>query len=123
MMKRLQDAREQAKRFDENALETRLDLRNELIVTIDPATARDFDDAISLTKDDRGYWTLGVHIADVSHFVTAGLTAGSNRPKARDKRLSARSRDPHAPRSDLQQPREPSRRACSIHDERIPRIR
>jgi ribonuclease R len=43
-----------------------------LTVTIDPATARDFDDAISLSVDDRGFWSLGVHIADVSHFVRPG---------------------------------------------------
>jgi len=49
----------------------RLDLRQEFIFTIDPATARDFDDALSL-KRIRGGWQLGVHIADVSHFVTAG---------------------------------------------------
>ncbi len=41
-------------------------------MTIDPATARDFDDAISLSRDEKGYWSLGVHIADVSHFVKAG---------------------------------------------------
>ena len=43
-----------------------------LTVTIDPATARDFDDAISLSRDSSGHWTLAVHIADVSHFVRPG---------------------------------------------------
>ena len=43
-----------------------------LTVTIDPATARDFDDAITLSRDERGFWSLGVHIADVSHFVRPG---------------------------------------------------
>ncbi|MDX2037997.1 MAG: ribonuclease R [Isosphaeraceae bacterium] len=66
------DAREQAKLFDENVVEDRLDLRDRLTVTIDPATARDFDDAITLTRDDRGFWHLGVHIADVTHFVREG---------------------------------------------------
>jgi ribonuclease R len=47
----------------------RRDLTRETIITIDPATARDFDDAISLTKLENGHWLLGVHIADVSHFV------------------------------------------------------
>jgi ribonuclease R len=48
---------------------TRLDWTNELTVTIDPVTARDFDDALSLGKDKNGNRILGVHIADVSHFV------------------------------------------------------
>jgi ribonuclease R len=50
----------------------RLDLTNETIITIDPVDARDFDDAISLTRDERGNWRLGVHIADVAHFVRPG---------------------------------------------------
>jgi ribonuclease R len=48
---------------------TRLDLRDELIITIDPEDAKDFDDAISLKKDKTGNWLLGVHIADVSYYV------------------------------------------------------
>jgi len=46
-----------------------LDLRSEQTITIDPATARDFDDALSLTKLENGNYYLGVHIADVSHYV------------------------------------------------------
>ena len=49
------------------SLEGRVDLRDELSFTIDPETAKDFDDALTL-KDGRAY----VHIADVSHFVPAG---------------------------------------------------
>ncbi|RIK78148.1 MAG: ribonuclease R [Planctomycetota bacterium] len=49
----------------------REDLTAETIVTIDPIDARDFDDAISLDRLDNGHWLLGVHIADVSHFVRA----------------------------------------------------
>ncbi len=50
-------------------LEGRLDLRDTTtIVTIDPTTSRDFDDAISLERH-KGGWRLGVHIADVSHYV------------------------------------------------------
>jgi ribonuclease R len=47
----------------------REDIRDKYIITVDPATARDFDDAISLEHDERGNRVLGVHIADVSHFV------------------------------------------------------
>lgn len=68
----LESARQQAELFDENDLGDRLDLTKETIVTIDPASARDFDDAISLRKDKRGHWQLGVHIADVAHFVPVG---------------------------------------------------
>ena len=68
----LEDARLQAEHFDETDFGDRTDLTKETIVTIDPATARDFDDAISLRKDKRGHWQLGVHIADVAHFVPPG---------------------------------------------------
>lgn len=50
----------------------RLDLRKKEIFTIDPATAKDFDDAVSLEEIDDKLWRLGVHIADVSHYVKAG---------------------------------------------------
>lgn len=68
----MDDARHQAKHFSEEEIGHRTDLRDVLTVTIDPATARDFDDAISLSRDERGYWSLGVHIADVAHFVKPG---------------------------------------------------
>ena len=65
----LDSARKQAEKFDETIPRGRRDLTGETVITIDPATARDFDDAISLEKLDNGHWLLGVHIADVSHFV------------------------------------------------------
>jgi ribonuclease R len=68
----LDEARRLGKAFDEDVVEGREDLRDQLTLTIDPATARDFDDAITLTRDEKGYWSLGVHIADVSHFVRPG---------------------------------------------------
>ncbi|MGI9519588.1 MAG: ribonuclease R [Pirellulaceae bacterium] len=64
----LDDARDQAEEFDES-IDGRTDFTGETIVTIDPKTARDFDDAISLKRIENGHWQLGVHIADVSHFV------------------------------------------------------
>ncbi len=50
----------------------RVDLSDQVICTIDPDDAKDYDDAISLRSLDNGHWELGVHIADVAHFVPAG---------------------------------------------------
>jgi ribonuclease R len=55
--------------IDSDEIKVRLDLRNELIITIDPEDAKDFDDAVSLKKDKKGNWLLGVHVADVSYYV------------------------------------------------------
>jgi ribonuclease R len=68
----LEAARNEAEKFDEDHLDGRLDLTRETIVTIDPVDARDFDDAISLSRSSNGHWRLGVHIADVAHFVREG---------------------------------------------------
>jgi ribonuclease R len=68
----LDEAREKALTIDEENFGDREDLTRETIITIDPVDARDFDDAISLKRTDDGHWHLGVHIADVSHFVTPG---------------------------------------------------
>src|SRR5262245_11342438 len=67
----LSEARHQAERFDEST-DGRLDLTGQTIITIDPVDARDFDDAVSVERLDNGHWRLGVHIADVSHFVRQG---------------------------------------------------
>lgn len=52
------------------ALAGRLDLRDRCVITIDGASAKDLDDAVSLERSEAGDWVLGVHIADVSHYVT-----------------------------------------------------
>ena len=50
----------------------RRDMRDVTTFTIDPADAKDFDDALSIEKLKNGNWEIGVHIADVSHYVTPG---------------------------------------------------
>ena len=51
-------------------IETRKDFREIFTITIDPADAKDFDDAISLRSLKGGWYEVGIHIADVSHYVT-----------------------------------------------------
>ena len=56
---------------EQKLIQGREDLRDQFILTIDPDDARDFDDAINVEKiDNTGVWRLGVHIADVSAYVT-----------------------------------------------------
>ena len=52
----------------EREYEIRKDLRGERIFTIDPPTAKDLDDALSIKTNEDGTYTVGVHIADVSYF-------------------------------------------------------
>lgn len=56
----------------ESEIKKRRDFREALTITIDPEDAKDFDDAISLKKLANGNWEVGVHIADVSHYVRPG---------------------------------------------------
>ena len=58
--------------FDETDLQGRTNLTELVTITIDPKDAKDFDDALSLDRLPNGHWQLGVHIADVSHFVPPG---------------------------------------------------
>jgi ribonuclease R len=65
----IEQAREAATQFNPEELNHRDDITDKIIITIDPPDAKDFDDAISLEKNSDGNWVLGVHIADVSHFI------------------------------------------------------
>ena len=66
--------REAARHHEPGPHETRgrLDLRSELVFTIDPADARDHDDALSVRALEDGRFEVGIHIADVSHYVAPG---------------------------------------------------
>ncbi len=64
--------RELRRRIPDSVADLRRDLRDRLIFTIDPRTAKDFDDAISVEATPDGGYRLGVHIADVSAFVAEG---------------------------------------------------
>ena len=57
--------------FDAEA-RRRLDLRETLVFTIDPHDAKDFDDALSIERKGDDLWEIGIHIADVSHYVKEG---------------------------------------------------
>ncbi len=72
-----EEVREEAKKLEDAVVSEadtkgRLDLRNLPIFTIDSASTKDIDDAISLTRTPEGGFELGVHIADVSHYVRPG---------------------------------------------------
>lgn len=58
--------------IDEAEVAKRRDMRNVTTFTIDPKDAKDFDDALSIRQLENGNWEIGVHIADVSHYVRPG---------------------------------------------------
>ena len=64
-------ARRMPEAVDPKDFAGRRDLRDQMIFTVDGADAKDLDDAISVEKKENGNYLLGVHIADVSHYVTA----------------------------------------------------
>jgi ribonuclease R len=65
----MKDANELSEKITREELKKRKDCRDILTFTIDPVDAKDFDDAISIRNLDNGNYEIGVHIADVSHFV------------------------------------------------------
>ncbi|PAB60809.1 ribonuclease R [Anaeromicrobium sediminis] len=66
----LEEADKVPQEVSEEHIKGRRDLRNEKIITIDGADAKDLDDAVCVKKLDNGNYLLGVHIADVTHYVT-----------------------------------------------------
>ncbi|MBO4691011.1 MAG: RNB domain-containing ribonuclease [Paludibacteraceae bacterium] len=58
--------------IDEKEILRRRDMRDVFTFTIDPADAKDFDDALSFVRNEDGTYQIGVHIADVSHYVKPG---------------------------------------------------
>lgn len=66
----LNEAEKISEEIPAEEINERLDLREEVIITIDPDDAKDFDDAVSVKKLDNGNYQVGIHIADVSHYVS-----------------------------------------------------
>ena len=58
--------------INEHEIKSRRDFREVTTLTIDPFDAKDFDDALSIQKLDNGHWEVGIHIADVTHYVKTG---------------------------------------------------
>lgn len=68
----MKEAERTLQEISPDELKERRDLRDQTIVTIDGPDAKDLDDAISITRNERGNYILGVHIADVSYYVPEG---------------------------------------------------
>jgi ribonuclease R len=111
-----QAAVEQAKSFKKKIpvkdLKTRTDFTDLECFTIDPDTAKDFDDALSLTKDRKGIYHLGVHIADAAHYVMPGTPL--------DKEAGSRCNSTYFPGTCIPMlPEELSNELCSLKPEVI----
>lgn len=68
----LEDSKKISEIITEEEIKQRRDFRNVTTFTIDPEDAKDFDDALSIQKLKNGNWEIGVHIADVTHYVKPG---------------------------------------------------
>ncbi len=68
----LEDAARYPEGVDSHEVKKRRDMRGILTMTIDPVDAKDFDDALSFRELENGYYEIGVHIADVSHYIEPG---------------------------------------------------
>ena len=105
----LKQARALPRDPDKGEFKGRVDLREALVITIDPVDAQDHDDAISLEKLPGGLTRLGVHIADVARYVTPGNALDAD---ARDRATSV-----YLPGQVIPMlPRELSNGLCSLHD-------
>ncbi len=114
------EAREAVDVFDPHSERAhRIDLSEQIICTIDPDDAKDYDDAISLRKTDNGHWELGVHIADVSHFVTEDSEMDIEASEPRQQHLFPRLCDPHAAGNPEQRRLLPAGRCAAIVQERV----
>lgn len=103
----VEEALSYGKTVSAKALEGREDLRELETFTIDPDTAKDFDDAISLSKDSKGIYHLGVHIADVGYYVKEGT--------ALDEEAKLRSNSTYFPGTCIPMlPKELSDNLCSL---------
>lgn len=95
-------------RVSEKDMVGREDLRNLTVITIDGDDSRDFDDAVSLEKTDNGNMLLGVHIADVTHYVKEGSEL--------DKEASKRTTSVYFPHTVVPMlPKELSNGICSLN--------
>ena len=68
----LEEAEKIALEISAEEIASRLDYRNKIVMTIDPDDAKDFDDALSIEVLENGNFSVGIHIADVSHYVVKG---------------------------------------------------
>jgi len=105
----VEQAQKYGNKVSAEEMKKRLDLSEEECFTIDPDTAKDFDDALTLTKDRKGNYHLGVHIADVAHYIKVG--------SALDKEASARSNSTYFPGTCVPMlPEELSNALCSLQE-------